>query len=103
MVEYLLYPKFFNAHSILYKGTYCVSFTLYTLSKTKTAHAFPFLVTPPALRFNPDAKEQPSLHTDGNFSFLTHKYPLSHAGSRSSTRKSGNGWIQRVCFGWRWT
>jgi hypothetical protein len=69
MVEYLLYPKFFNAHSILYKGTYCLS----SLTKNKTTHAFPFLVTPPGLRFNPDAKEQPSLHNDGNFSFLSHK------------------------------
>lgn len=80
MVEYLLYPKFFNAHSILYKGTYCLSFALYSLAKNKTTHAFPFLVTPPGLRFNPDAKEQPSLHNDGNFSFVSHKYPPLNAG-----------------------
>ena len=57
MVEYLLYPKFFNAHSIHYKGTYCLSFTLYSLAKNKIINAFPFLVTPSGLRFNPDAKE----------------------------------------------
>jgi hypothetical protein len=92
IIEYLLYPKFFNAHSVLYKGTYCVSFSLHTLTKGKTTtHAYPFLVHNPAPLRHADLKEHPALHADGNFSFLTHKYPRPEAGLKSSTRRNARG------------
>ena len=74
IVEYLLYPKHFNAHSVLYKGTYCVAFSLYATTKNKTTtHAFPFLLSNPHIPKSNDTKEEPATHLDGNFSFLTHK------------------------------
>lgn len=45
IIEYLISPKFFNGHSVLYKGTYCVAFKLYNITKNKTVtYAYPFLI-----------------------------------------------------------
>jgi hypothetical protein len=75
IVEYLIYPRLFNAHSVLYKGTYCISFMLYNVTKNKTiTYAYPFIVKNTSISTNNDLKEDPSIHADGNFSFLTHKY-----------------------------
>jgi hypothetical protein len=75
IIEYLIYPKFFNAHSVLYKGTYCVSFKVYNITKNKTmTYAYPFPLRQQGVYSNHELKEDPTTHADGNFSYLTHKY-----------------------------
>ena len=50
IVEFVLYPRLFHSFSILYKGTYTLSFQIYHISPSNSqTYAFPFVLPDPQL------------------------------------------------------
>ena len=76
LVDFVIYPRLFHSFSILYKGTYCVSFQIYTVSPSNSqTYAFPFIIHEPEhFQASKGSKnEKASLHMESNFSFQTEK------------------------------
>jgi hypothetical protein len=78
--EFVIYPRIFLSLSILYKGSYCVSFKLYhTSSNNTTTYAYPFMLPNPNSEPSIDRQhEDASLHVESNFSFETERYLICH-------------------------
>ena len=73
IVEFVIYPRLFHSISLLYKGTYCVSFKLYHRNaNNKTTFAYPFLLSQPERESTRESNsEEATLHVESNFSFET--------------------------------